>query len=381
MTADSSVVWVLLCNPDNRRRQLYHDALQRQEQSNLIVISYLDLLNSVDSLEVLQRVLPNTTDIRLQVKIESPGECFAVEKKLIGLGAGNRLTPEQARNLEFDKGRFCYLQQWADGFVLLLNQFKSAMAQYCQFHQSQVHYLNPPQDIIRMLDKYQCQRQLNEQGVETPRLLLLNPSFEQLVAQMHQSRCFQVFVKTRFGSSATGVMALRIKPGAKQMVAFSSLTCEGYNSLKVGKYTDISQIKTLFELIMAEQGYVEQWIPKPQLHNESFDLRVVVIAGKAGHIVARSSRTPITNLHLGNNRGQLDKHPQAASIIKTAKATAEQSAEVFQHSGCFGADIICTGNKGLVLELNAFGDLLPGIEHNGMDTYQSQLNPECFANA
>ena len=63
-------------------------------------------------------------------------------------------------------------------------------------------------------------------------------------------------------------------------------------------------------------------------------------------------------------------------MIEQIYATAEQAGRVFEQSGCFGADIICSGssNRCYVLELNAFGDLLPGIEYDGLNTYQYQTN-------
>ena len=44
-------------------------------------------------------------------------------------------------------------------------------------------------------------------------------------------------------------------------------------------------------------------MPKAGLAGHVFDLRVVVIAGRARHAVVRMSRGPMTNLHLLNRRG------------------------------------------------------------------------------
>jgi hypothetical protein len=44
-------------------------------------------------------------------------------------------------------------------------------------------------------------------------------------------------------------------------------------------------------------------MPKAGIDGRTFDLRVLVIAGRARHAVARLSRGPMTNLHLLNERG------------------------------------------------------------------------------
>jgi hypothetical protein len=108
-----------------------------------------------------------------------------------------------------------------------------------------------------------------------------------------------------------------------------------------------------------------------------FDLRVVVIAGRASHVVARTSRTPLTNLHLGNARGDLPAIRAAAGEERWAAAmrTCERAAACFPGSLHVGVDLMFAPGfaEHAVAEVNAFGDLLPNLLVDGRDTYAAEI--------
>lgn len=130
---------------------------------------------------------------------------------------------------------------------------------------------------------------------------------------------------------------------------------------------------------------MERWLPKAMSGGRAADLRVVVVAGRATHAVVRTSRHPMTNLHLGGARGDLDA---VRTAIRAAGGdfaevleVAERAAGCFPGTLCVGVDILpATGwRRFTVGEVNAFGDLLPrltglpgsGAEH--LDTYAAQV--------
>jgi hypothetical protein len=123
---------------------------------------------------------------------------------------------------------------------------------------------------------------------------------------------------------------------------------------------------------------VEQWIPKASFQGSAFDFRIVVINGRARHTVARTSKSPITNLHLGNARGNL------ADIIayigtanfEAAKKAAEQVTISFPDCLYMGVDVLISSNlkQIKVLEVNAFGDLLPSLMDEGESVYEAEIN-------
>jgi hypothetical protein len=105
----------------------------------------------------------------------------------------------------------------------------------------------------------------------------------------------------------------------------------------------------------------------------------VVIAGKARQRVVRLSRHPLTNLHLLNGRGSPEA--VASRMGEAGWADALDACErvmkvALPRSLYAGVDLAVAPNfRGRsVLEVNAFGDLLPGVLHEGLDTYAAELS-------
>lgn len=95
-----------------------------------------------------------------------------------------------------------------------------------------------------------------------------------------------------------------------------------------------------------------------------------------------SASSPITNLHLGNQRGDPDKlmkqmnsssNPNCWNEIK--ETCEKVASECFPMSFYMGLDVLVTPDfkKHYILEVNAFGDLLPRILIDDMDTYTMQV--------
>jgi hypothetical protein len=405
MPKRASAIWLLICNPENRRKGLFEQALFREYNLTALVVSYEELLLS-DSLA--QLLIQKLTDVgldsdvdgaRLNVKIESPGENFEVTKRLIALGTeqcSERLSYDLATSLVFELGRFQYLKEWSLGFSHFLLEINRILANLTTERGIQLEYLNTPKAILAMLDKYGCQQLLLAHGVAGPPLVAsvhanldgihAELDFSLFIQSLISNQCYSVFVKPIYGSSAAGVMALRISPDGRRCVLRSSLELvrkngivRCYNSLKVRTYTDSSDIAALYQLVIREGAYAERWLSKAQIKGLNFDLRVVVINGKASHYVTRCSKSPMTNLHLGNQRGDVLNHKQGDEILCKAFTAAESAARVISGAGCIGVDVLISSTRlsPYIIELNAFGDLLPGIVNSSsgrkLDTYQSQV--------
>jgi hypothetical protein len=150
-----------------------------------------------------------------------------------------------------------------------------------------------------------------------------------------------------------------------------------YNSLQVRTYTQPAEIGELIDAIARERVQVEVWLPKARLDGQYFDLRVVVIGGRPEHFVVRQSRSPMTNLHLGNRRGNREAflaRIEAADWF-AVQQTCLRVMECFPCTLYAGIDVALLPNfrDHAVLEVNAFGDLLPGIEVDGRDTYTAEV--------
>jgi hypothetical protein len=242
--------------------------------------------------------------------------------------------------------------------------------------------MSDPDDIAIMFDKPTCHGRLQAADVPVPRTLGAPRSYAELVAAMDTARCWRVFVKLAHGSSASGVVAYQVR-GAQQLATTTvELVREGaehrlYNSRRIRVYRDPAELRILFDALCHEGVHVEQWLPKAGICERTFDLRVVVIDGRARHVVARLSRSPMTNLHLLNTRGDVAviRERMGAAAWEAALKTCERAAATVPASLHVGVDLRIAPDfrRHHVLELNAFGDLLPGLLDRGQDTYTAEI--------
>src|SRR5262249_33399724 len=142
-------------------------------------------------------------------------------------------------------------------------------------------------------------------------------------------------------------------------------------------YEAEEDVEPLIDALCREGVQVEEWVPKATFAGQTFDLRVLVIAGEVCHVVPRLSPHPMTNLHLLNERGDLDgvRAEVPAEPWDAAMERCRRAAALFPGSHHVGVDLLFTPHyrRHLLLEANAFGDLLPGILWNGLDTYTAEL--------
>ncbi|GLW31220.1 STM4014 family protein [Actinoplanes regularis] len=205
-------------------------------------------------------------------------------------------------------------------------------------------------------------------------------SYLALRAAMRTAGWNRVFVKPAYGSSASGVLALAVGTGRRILAVTSVELSQGriFNNLRVRRYDDEESIAAIVDRLAGDGLHVERWYPKAALDGRVLDLRVVVIAGRARHVVVRTSRSPMTNLHLGNARGDVAAVRAAAGerAWDAAMRTCERAAECFPRTLHAGVDLMFrTGwREHAVAEVNAFGDLLPGVlSADGLDTYGAQV--------
>jgi hypothetical protein len=209
-------------------------------------------------------------------------------------------------------------------------------------------------------------------------------SFDELTELMTSKSCPRVFVKLANGSSASGVVAYQALGRRQIAVTSAELVADRggvrlYNSKRLRRYTLLSETRALFDALCREGVLVEQWIPKASLPGGSFDLRVVVIGGRARHVVVRQSPTPLTNLHLGRNnrRGEpnLARERMGESAWRRALETCERAAAAFDRCLYTGVDLLLGSRtwRPFVAEVNAFGDLLRRTLHDGQTPYDAEI--------
>jgi hypothetical protein len=368
---------VVVGNAGCRRVALFQEALTRCGLPPATLVPYADLIAGRATLE--QFVRPGAV-----VRLESPGRDFEVEKALLAAGAGEaddpgptRISRRAAARLAFDKGRIWYSRQWYLGFRATLRRLDEQLSR-CPPHV----LTSRPADVAVLFDKGRCQELFAGHGIPVPRGIGPVRSFEELRERLRESGCRRVFVKLAHGSSASGVVAYQTS-GARQqaLTTVEMVRRHGelwlYNSRRLRRYDRPADVADLIDALAREGVRAEEWVPKAGIGDCAFDLRVVVIAGRARHVVVRLSRGPMTNLHLLNRRGDLSAvlTRMGSEAWRAARRTCERAAAVFPGSLHLGIDLLIAPGfrRHAVLEGNAFGDLLPGVFSEGVDTYEAEI--------
>ncbi|MFI1991733.1 STM4014 family protein [Actinoplanes sp. NPDC020271] len=401
-------------NPENRRVALFSAAVERAGLRAPEVFAWRDVL-------VPGRVPgPGTL-----VRIESPGENAEVDRLLRGLGGDHRAAAHgEIRGAAAGfTGLSMALERIAAGGGTLLNQPADILTMTakprCHAALAGAGIAVPP--ALEAPVPALARAAAPTPGVApptpgvaaptpgvapptpslappTPSLAPLTPGlalpssagsvtgYESLRAAMDSAGWSRVFVKAAYGSSASGVLALAVggrrdTPAGRRIMAMTSVELSNgkiFNNLRVRRYDEEASIAAIIDRLAPDGLHVECWYPKAALDGRVLDLRVVVIAGRARHVVVRTSRSPMTNLHLGNARGD---------VTAVRAAVGEQQWEAamdtcVRAAGCFpgtlhaGVDLMFrTGwREHAVAEVNAFGDLLPRVlSEDGLDTYDAQV--------
>jgi glutathione synthase/RimK-type ligase-like ATP-grasp enzyme len=300
-----------------------------------------------------------------RLRLDSPGENQQVSAQLIGLGG----APKTAV-LEF--GEIGYTKEYHLGFCRVLELIESCG----------IPCLNAPSDIAVMFDKWLCHLRFQARGLARPSSQLAPLQVELFLDWMAQIGDGRIFLKPLHGSSASGVCALQWRGERQQLTAAIEFEPEVetgrprklWNSLRIHRYTQPQEIRQILELLLPQGMIVESWIPKLALAQGMVDLRVLIIAGEARHRVVRQSHSPLTNLHLGNQRGSETELIDRITLAKFEEALdlAEEAARCFPQSLYAGVDILIDSlGRSWIGEINAFGDLLPRLEHRHQSAYEA----------
>ncbi|OQP62454.1 hypothetical protein A3860_27560 [Niastella vici] len=352
--------FTIIGNPENRRVRGFCETAQQLGYGMPTLISYAGWLNGAG-----RPAIPYGS----MLKIDSPGENEAVRNMLVARGEGEASAPAE-------HGEIKHMRAWYTGYAGWLQQVQAII------QEQSLRVMNTPADILLQFNKPACQAWLQQQGVPVPFRLPAFTGYDELVEHMQRHGLHKVFIKPAHASSASGVIAFR-KSGHRVQAITSAETVTSaagiqlYNSLQVCTYTREPEIAQLINRMVKENVFAEEWLPKATLNGRYFDVRVLVIAGRARHTVIRTSRHVITNLHLGNRRGDMNEFIEIIGAHKLAEINqlAEKAAACFPGSLYMGIDILLTAGlkKTVVLEINAFGDLLPGLLHEGETCYEAQL--------
>ncbi|WP_327233413.1 STM4014 family protein [Streptomyces sp. NBC_01317] len=357
---------VVVGNPANRRVTLFQDAVRAAGLPPARVVAWRDVLGP-DGAATAGFAAGET------VRIDSPGEDREVELLLRGAG-----DPTRVEGTARWYGRFT-----AAAHTLAREAVAAGAA-----------VLDDPGELAVLFDKRLCHGVLDRAGVPVPLSPTSGPTapavsgWADVRARMAEAGLRRAFVKLAHGSSASGVLAVETAgPGRVRATTSVERDAGGrlFNSLRVRSYTTEREVAAIVDTLAPDGLHIERWLPKAGQYGRAADLRVVVVAGRATHAVVRTSRSPMTNLHLGGTRGDLDAARAAMSAAGSgfgeALSICEQAAACFPGTHCVGVDLLpfAGWRRFAVGEVNAFGDLLPrltglpGSGAEGLDTYGAQV--------
>ncbi len=375
--------FVLFCNPESRRVEGFCGALGRVLRQRPLLLPWQRLLEG--GFDVLDHKTFGPP--RPFLRLESPGRNWTVERQLLVKGAATR--DEEAERewrriglagivgLVNEPGRVLRLRQWFRGWRKTLED----LANWARQKNLESRWLCPPEDVIRMFDKAACQRDLEQAGIPVPPALGVPRHFDELMDMMRRTGRRRVFLKPCHGSSASGVVAL--ESTRRDLQAFSAVELadgglELYNRRRIRTWRGAQEVRNLVDLVCAERCLAEVWIPKAGLNGKPFDVRVVVIAGRARHVMVRLGRGPITNSQLLGGKAyaaELRRRMGEGAWAQMLAVCERAMAACFPRSLYAGLDVLVEPDFRTVriLEVNAFGDLLPRILHEGRDTYEWEV--------
>jgi hypothetical protein len=370
---------LLLVNPGSNRARFVEEAARAAGVATQVVAWERLLREHEDAWNKLRDVDDSI------LRIESPGRDALVEMLLLKWGSDALASADESAEQLWDaaqlqsrlpdKGLIVPMHQWYAGWTRLLKRVKATAPRACFSHDAD--------EVLAMFDKARTHSMLREAGVPVAPSLGTITSWDELMHKMREAAWSRIFLKPLHGSSASGVIALETH--GSDMQAFAPVEMlradDGhlrlYNSRHVQRMRDIAAIRELVDALGVAGLHTERWMPKMGFAKRRCDLRVVVIGGRARHVVVRLSPHPMTNLHLGGTRG--DAGLLRASICEEAWCRAlevcERAASVFPRSITVGVDLLLApgGRDPRVLEVNAFGGLLPGELLDGWDTYRWEM--------
>ncbi len=308
-------------------------------------------------------------DPSLLARVGSPGDLLRIESPGDDSEVWHALARAGGLEHTYQRGEWRPGEAWFRGMRFALEAIAAHGAHLVATH--------PVEHVLAMTDKRSTSERLRAAGVPTPALAIAPTSADDLRERLAAGGHHAVFVKPRWGSSGAGVLAYRWQNDRETLVTTAKISGERvWNDKRLTTHTDRQSIDRLLSMVIAGGAVVERWIPKACSHGGPFDLRVLVVAGRAQQRIARVGRGTITNLHLDSARLPADVALGrfGANALRDVLSVCERAAACFPGHVAVGVDVMVDPRgRPFVLECNAWGDYLPNLMVDGMDSYDIQV--------
>jgi hypothetical protein len=366
--------FVLLGNPGSPRLAHFAHALVAAGRPAPRIVAWLDLLREGRAL------LERLPDEPLLWRIDSAGQDVQVERALLrrgyeatrALGRPTTLDPDAVEALAFEPGRILAPRQAHEGFVAALGDLARVAALRPSWR-----LLTPAWAIREMFDKRAASRRLADEGVPVARALPTRETAHELRSCLKDEQVGAAWIKLTCGSSASCLALWQLAGPTETLITTMERTPRGlYNSKRVRRYARRDDVDRLVDFLLGEGAHVEENVPRATLRDRWIDCRVVVVAGEREFVVVRSSRVPMTNLHLGGDRSDVSSlAPHCPpDVLAAALESCRRVRHVYQALHV-GVDVAFTRGfeSHVVLEANAFGDFVHGLTLGDGGVYAAEI--------
>ncbi|VAW72257.1 FIG00638667: hypothetical protein [hydrothermal vent metagenome] len=399
--------FLLIGNPENRRISAFVEALKSEGLENPIILSHQELIQAPE-------LLYQYKDLDLTVRIDSVGENSEVERLLLyqghaeaALSSAQSISPERLNLREVRYGELFCPRQYHCGYEQYLYKLQKIFDEIPHWN-----LLNTPAAIKELFDKRLTSQKYHQAGIPVPDSIVQINTAEKIDIEvsnsssidarknsnvgistnaiypwnpddlrraMHKNYWGTVFIKLSCGSSASGLAIYSYKQGGNERMITTMMVRNGriFNSLKMQIITGRKKIDYLISFLLNEGSIIERSIPKMRLHGDYIDCRVLMIDKEPCFTVVRQSKYPVTNLHLGGQRGDLELLMQqvGTNAWDSAMESCRNVASLHK-SFQLGVDLMFERdfNQHRILESNAFGDLLPRLTKEGKSVYAYQIS-------
>lgn len=340
---------LVLANPGSLRWLAYERAFCDVwgDRANLTLVPWSNVIAARGNLDALP-----VFDTPAIVRLESPGRDWSVARQLLHAADENPAWLD----LAYDKGRLVAPRTFYRGFVRILEGLHSAFVA-----RPHLHVTASPRAIATMFDKRGCCTRLAQHGVPIPPTWPTAPChFEDLLSQCATD---PTYVKLNTGSSASAIAVVRSDPDWSAVSSVVPLGDGFYSSRRLARHVG-EPFRHVLEFLLAEDVCVQRGVRMAQIDGQNMDVRIVVLHGDPAFAIFRLSALPMTNLHLGGQRG----HPDRCRAVIPPRAWLDGRDAALAAANCFdsaicGVDLLFEAGtfRPHILEVNAFGDFFPKL--------------------
>ena len=354
---------ILIANPGSKRCDSFRREFDEFRRSHslpmaLELVSWADVVPTDGNLDGIAGF-----DRPAIVRLESPGKDDRVYRQMLEAGDREDLKEPATDwgSATIPNGMMVRPGLWYRGFSRVLRGLRQSF--------NAKPHLTPtacPLSVAEMFNKNEAAIRLRLAGVSTPDTCseqLKGPSA--VLKFVTDQKWSSAYVKLNTGSSAMGIVLLHTARGFGATVALTTLAERNdafFHSRRISRLSGPGLDRAI-QFILDEGACIQAGIPKARIDGRYFDVRVVCVHGKAVCTMFRASANPITNLHLGGQRGEFESC--RASIPN--RAWLDAMDDCINAAACFDSSVVGVDlafeegfRQHYILEVNAFGDFFPG---------------------